>query len=294
MNTASTLLKGYNYLKIYEANFFHIAYKKETFPGLTIQPFFDFQQRIPLKNMTEIRLWGDSSIYKNITPNFPIESNLPTMRKHNAVSAGFMIRFIPNSYQIELPDKSFTVNSSAPVFTFEYKKGIKQMLNSSVDYDRWNLSISDIIKMKLAGDIRFKFKTGGFINSSSLEYPDFNHLAGNRTKQAAPYLESFQIAPFYAYSTNAHNYYAIFVEYALNGLITNKIPLIKKLNTRLIIGSNTIFINKYKRYTEIFSGIDNILKFFRVDYIVGIQPNVPTSYGIRIGIKGFSNLFTDY
>ncbi len=294
MNTASTLLKGYNYLKIYEANFFHIAYKKETFPGLTIQPFFDFQQRIPLKNMTEIRLWGDSSIYKNLTPNFAIESNLPTMRKHNAVSAGFMIRFIPNSYQIELPDKSFTVNSNAPVFTFEYKKGIKHLLNSTVDYDRWNVSISDIIKMKLAGDIRFKFKTGGFINSSSLEYPDFNHLAGNRTKQAAPYLESFQIAPFYAYSTNAHNYYALFVEYALNGLITNKIPLVKKLNTQLIVGSNTIYINKDKHYTEIFSGIDNILKFFRVDYIVGFQPNVRTSYGIRIGIKGFSNLFTDY
>jgi len=294
MNTASTLFRGYNYLKIYEAYFFHIAYKKETFPGLTIQPFFDFQQRIPLKNMTEIRLWGDSSINKNITPNFPIESNLPSMLKHNAVSAGFMIRFIPNSYQIELPDKSFTVNSNAPVFTFEYKKGIKHLLNSSVDYDRWNLSISDIINMKLAGDIRLKFKTGGFLNSASVEYPDFNHIAGNRTKQAAPYLESFQIAPFYTYSTNSQNYYALFVEYALNGLISNKIPIIKKLNTRLIIGTNAIFITKDKRYVELFSGIDNILKFFRVDYIIGIQPKLRASYGIRIGIKGFSNLFTEY
>ena len=216
------------------------------------------------------------------------------MLKHNAVSAGFSIQYIPNAYNIELPDKSFTVNSSSPIFTFEYRKGIPHFLQSNVDYNRWNFSLSDILNLKLAGTIRYKLKTGGFINSSLIEYPDFNHIAGNRTRQAAPYLESLQIAPFYAFSTNAHNYNALFVEYALNGLITNKIPIVKKLNTRLIIGSNAIFITKDKRFVELFSGIDNILKLFRVDYIIGIQPKLPLSYGIRIGIKGFSNLFTEY
>jgi hypothetical protein len=294
MNTFSTLLNGYNYLKIYESNFIHLSYKKEIIPGLKIQPFIDFQKRIPLSNSSSFHLWGDASKYANITPNFPIESNLPTMLKHNAVSSGFAIQFIPNAYNIELPDKSFTVNSNSPILSFEYRKGIPHFLNSNVDYDRWNFSISDILKLKLAGEIRYKFKTGGFIHSSSVEFPDFNHIAGNRTRQASPYLESLQIAPFYAFSTSAQNYSALFVEYALNGLITNKIPIVKKLNTRLIIGTNAIFITKDKRYVELFSGIDNIFKFFRVDYIIGIQPKLPVSYGIRIGIKGFSNLFTEY
>jgi hypothetical protein len=86
----------------------------------------------------------------------------------------------------------------------------------------------------------------------------------------------------------------MFIEHKFNGLFTNKIPLIRKLNLRLVAGSNMIYLNKDKYYAEVFMGLDNILKIIRVDYVTGYEKNKPNNQGIRIGIRGFSSLFTDY
>ena len=83
------------------------------------------------------------------------------------------------------------------------------------------------------------------------------------------------------------------VEYRLNGLLTNKIPLIQKLNLRVVTGANAIWL-KDKNYTEVFVGVDNILKLFRVDYVWGMGKTIMPQNGIKIGIRGFSTLFTDY
>ena len=86
----------------------------------------------------------------------------------------------------------------------------------------------------------------------------------------------------------------MFIEYKLNGLLTNKIPVIRKFNLRLVAGSNMIYLNNEKYYAEVFLGADNIFKIIRVDYIRGFEKNKPFNQGIRIGIQGFSSLFTDY
>ena len=123
--------------------------------------------------------------------------------------------------------------------------------------------------------------------------PDYNHFIGNLTSKATPYVESFQIAPFYALSNNEKIFLQLNGEYRFNGLLTNKIPLIQKLNLRVVTGANTLWL-KNKNYTEVFVGVDNLLKLFRIDYIWGLSKNVATQNGIRIGIRGFSTLFTDY
>jgi hypothetical protein len=76
-------------------------------------------------------------------------------------------------------------------------------------------------------------------------------------------------------------------------LLTNKIPLVRNLNFRLITGSNILFL-KNINYQEIFLGLDNIAKLFRVDYVKGLGKNGMNYNGFRIGIRGFSTLFSDY
>lgn len=76
-------------------------------------------------------------------------------------------------------------------------------------------------------------------------------------------------------------------------MLTNKIPFIKKLNLRLITGSN-LFFESERSYAEIFIGLDNLLKIFRVDYFWGVGKDVFAQNGIKIGIRGFSNLFSEY
>ncbi len=103
---------------------------------------------------------------------------------------------------------------------------------------------------------------------------------------ASEYVNSFQLASFYANSTN-ENFYAIgHFEHHFNGLLTNKIPLFKKLNWNLVAGSNAFYVNKNNNYIEAFVGIENILKIFRVDYVMAYKNGTVGLNGFRIGLGG--------
>jgi hypothetical protein len=105
-------------------------------------------------------------------------------------------------------------------------------------------------------------------------------------------VESFQVAPFYAFSNKENFYGELHAEYKLNGLLTNKIPIIKKLNFRLVTGTNMILL-KNRSYQELFLGIDNIAKIFRFDYVRGHGQSLGATHGFRLGIRGFPSLFND-
>ncbi len=148
------------------------------------------------------------------------------------------------------------------------------------------------INFKIGGEFKYKIQSGGFTHAQRVELPDYNHFTGNLTGKATPYIESFQVVPFYAFSNKEPFFAAFHAEYKLNGMLTNKIPIIKKLNLRLVTGTNMILL-KDKNYQELFLGVDNILKLLRVDYIRGHGQSLGSTHGIRLGIRGFSSLFTD-
>jgi hypothetical protein len=93
---------------------------------------------------------------------------------------------------------------------------------------------------------------------------------------------------YYDFSNTDKLYATAHLEYHLNGLLTNKIPVIRKWNWFLVTGTNSLFINKDKYHAEVFVGIENILKVLRVDYVYGFQKNT-TLNGIRFSIPFLVN-----
>jgi hypothetical protein len=84
------------------------------------------------------------------------------------------------------------------------------------------------------------------------------------------------------------------IEHHFNGLLTNKVPLIKRLNLRLVGGTNAFYVNRKSYYYEFVVGIDNVLKILRFDYAFAFNQDGFFDSGIKIGIKSFSTLFSDY
>jgi hypothetical protein len=293
MNTFATILKGNNYMKLYQANFFQMSYQKGVGDGFDFTGFINYQDRTPLVNTDTSYAWGNSRIFDKFTPNYPTEIVNQPMKAHQNFVIGFRINFRPGTKYIELPDRVISSFSRTPTFSFQYSKAIKNILGSDNDFDKWRFSITGDINMKLGGEFRYRFETGGFINAKTVEVPDYNHFIGNLTRKSTPYVESFQVAPFYALSNKDKIFLQLNGEYRLNGLLTNKIPLIRRLNLRVVTGVNAIWL-KDKNYTEVFVGVDNILKLFRFDYVWGMGRTVMPQNGIKIGIRGFSTLFTDY
>ena len=122
--------------------------------------------------------------------------------------------------------------------------------------------------------------------SSDLFIQDFQHFNGNQIVSASEYVNSFQLASYYANSTTERFYAFGHVEHHLNGLLTNKIPLFRKLNWNMVVGSNAFFVNKNNNYIEIFGGLENILKTFRLDAVIGYDRNNNISTGLRLGFGG--------
>ena len=282
-NTIGTLFYGKNYLKTYENTFGSIAYNRRFESGLVFTVYGLFENRIPLNNTTNFTIFKRDS--SKITPNYPDDKIASQFEHHKALIAGFTISFRPGQKFIQFPTYKASIGSKYPTFVLNYTKGINNVFNSSVNFDKWRFSIYDDKNLKIAGAIKYKFGVGGFLNNRKVFIQDFQHFNGNRVLSAGEYVNSFQLASYYEYSTTEKFYSFGHVEHHFNGLFTNKIPLFRKLNWNLVAGSNALYINKNNNYAEVFGGLENIFKIFRVDAVVGYSKN-NVNTGIRVGAGG--------
>jgi len=292
MNTVSTLLTGFNYMKLYQAGYFQAGYFKGLGHGLDMDAGINYQNRKALYNTDTTVTWGNKSNLNNITPNYPIEAGAGPMLDHRSLVATIRFRYRPGARYVELPDGEINTFSRSPVFAIQYAKGIGGLFANASTFDKWKMSVTGDLNFKIGGAFKYKIQLGGFFNASQVQLPDYNHFIGNLTRKATPYVESFQVAPFYAFTNKEHLFGELHAEYGLNGMLTNKIPIVKKLNLRIVTGTNLIVL-KSKHYQEFFVGIDNILKLVRIDYTRGYGQSTGSRQGIRIGLRGFSSLFND-
>ncbi len=287
-NTITTLAYGKNIMKLYErytaAAFFSANYGN----GLSWNIKGGFQRRLPLSNTT-LYTWADNNPEK-WTDNIPAPLAGMLWETHNAVLVKASVSYQPGYKYVQYPKFKSPQSSVWPTFTASYEKGIPTLLNSKTDFDKWRFSIEDYVNMKLLGSIEYNIATGGFLNSRYVSLPDMMHVADNELVIAAPYLQGFQLAPYYMLSNTAKIYGEAHVEYNLNGLLTNKIPLLKKARWNLVAANNTLYIDPKNYYTEVSLGIDNlgfkIFRFLRVDVVRGWDANRKTYTGIRIGLDG--------
>ena len=274
-NTVSTLVYERNYMKIYEAVFGRMNYSKELGKGFTAGAGVQYQDRRPLENTTTTR-WKDYTD-RSFTPNI-------TFTPHQALIATFNISWKPGANYIELPNQKINIGSKFPMFNVSYMWGIKGAFKSDVDYSKWRLAINDNINLKLFGSLDYNFAAGGFLRSKSVFLPDYQHYLGNQLTVASPYLNSFQLMPYYSFSNTENFYSTAHVEYHLNGFLTNKIPFFKKLNWFLVSGANGLHLKKGADYAEGFIGLENILKVIRVDFVKSFTNTNTVTTGIRISL----------
>lgn len=282
-NAAYTLFGKKNYMKLYENWFGHVEYNNRMDNGITLNMHATYEDRLPLENTTDFSFFNKDGVF---TPNHPYElASLPFTR-NQALVVGFKLSYQPGQKYIEFPWGKRPVGSNAPIFELEYNKGIAKVFGSDADFDKWKLSMSDNINLKMGGEFKYRIGVGGFFNSDSVSIPDLQHFNGNQTFYNIKYLNSFQLAPYYRYS-NAEQFYVYgHAEHHFNGLLTNKIPLLNKLKWNLVVGANTFYVNKNNYYVEAFAGLENIFKLFRVDFVNAYQPGLGNKFGVRIGFGG--------
>jgi hypothetical protein len=258
-NSLSTLQRGNNYFKFYENNFIEAGVRRKLENGISFNVNAMYEDRIPVDNTSDYT-FRRSKFSKNITANYPIEQLTSQFERHQVLIFNASIKIKPGQQYIQFPNSKVSIGSKYPEFELRYSKAI-------------------------SGIFSYRLGVGGFLNRKKVFIQDYQHFTGNQVFAASPYLNSFQLAPYYAQSNTEAFFTYGHVEHHFNGLLTNKIPLFRKLNWTLVTGANAFYVNKNNNYVEAFLGLENIFKALRLDGVIGYRGNSVTT-GLRLGAGG--------
>ena len=179
-NAISTLFDKDNILKLYKKDFVNIYSGRELSNGLYLSGNLEYANRTPLLN-TSFRTAKDFPD-KEFTANnpYPTTGNDYAFTANKALTVGLTLNIAFAQTYIERPDFNIRQGSKYPKLQLDYRKGIKGVLNSDVDFDYIGAKVYDSNKkLGILGAFKYSIAAGKFINRNSMYYMDYKHFAGS-------------------------------------------------------------------------------------------------------------------
>jgi hypothetical protein len=102
------------------------------------------------------------------TSNNPLvpSSDLLFFPTNNAFKIMANARFRIKQKYIDRPDLNYILGSKYPTFFVNYSKGIADILDSDVDYDKLEGGVEDEIRLGMLGSLSYYGVYGKFLNSN--------------------------------------------------------------------------------------------------------------------------------
>lgn len=211
------------------------------------------------------------------------------------------------AYQERFLESNFSrssFGSEYPIPEIKYTHGWKGINNSSYTYDKIDFSIRDYINIQPYGSVYYNLFAGK-IFGSALPYNMLDILPGNEWYYYSRY--SFNLMNRFEYLSD--RYAGFNIEHNVGSGLFRFIPITRKWKLRqfweikAITGNLSAanqklnFVGNYpfkslngKLYMELGTGVDNIFKLFRVDFIWRVLPQplperVSERFGVFLGFR---------
>ncbi len=219
---------------------------------------------------------------------------LNTFETSLRVRFAYLEKFLENSFY------RTSLGSPLPIVEVKYTKGMSRVLNSSYDYHKLSAGISDYMAIPPFGSLYFNFFGGKTFGT--LPYMFLDVAPGNEIYYYNKY--AFNMMNRYEF---IHDRYAGFnVEHNFGNGLFRFIPLTRKLKFRQFWTAKGLwgslsaanrqlnFVGDYpfqsldgKTYLELGTGVDNVFKVLRFDFIWRALPErrIPTN-SQRFGVFG--------
>ncbi|MFA6275733.1 MAG: DUF5686 and carboxypeptidase regulatory-like domain-containing protein [Pedobacter sp.] len=279
-NSINTLLFERNLSKFYKKEFANINSTRELADGLQASASIDYSKNYTLQNTSTYKLRDlKDEEYTSNNPFTPT-TETPLFPTYTSVSISAGLTYTIGQKYITRPDGKFYQESKYPRFQLGYRKGLKGVLNSDVDYDLLSVEVyQDRISTGLLGYSSFVVGAGKFLNNTTVFYPDMKHFRGNNSTIFPPNLRKFRFLDFYQYSTS-REYVEIHFEHNFAGFMLNKIPLLRKLKLEETVGVNYLTQPGKRNYKEFYFGIERL--GFGASYGYAYDGNKKVDQGFRI------------
>lgn len=264
--------------------------------GNLIRPFrydrtqFDFSRQFS-------RSFSGAAILKHqaYQPLFPFRYRTNI----NDVNSSLATNFNTSEVVIRLKyarDETFLINDNSrfslgtlrwPIFMMSYTRGFKGPGGGDFDYHKVDFAVSQGIKMGFWGNLKYQVSAGHIFND--LPYTLLTSHIGN---EQFVYTDiAYNTMNFFEFVSQTYG--AVKVQHSFEGFIMNRIPLMKRLKWRLVGTGSLLFggvsestldaqvlfdeegnalpqfdvLAPGKPFSEVGIGIENIFRFFRVDWV---------------------------
>lgn len=277
--------------------------------------------------LQETRAYFQTEISKSVTqrvgirareykPLFPFEyfvnSSTDTLTRNRNFQTSELVvetRITRNELFIQNDNDRISLGSGNwPVFTFRYILGLKDVIGSDLSYHKFNVGVTQNLKLGYAGISTYNFNMGYI--PSRVPYQLLQVHLGNETffyNNAA-----FNLMNYFEFISDTYG--SLNYIHRFEGLFFNRIPLIKKLKWRFLVTGNFLYgtvrqenvtiipsidlegnpierfgsLKNEVPYVELGYGIENIFKFIRIDAIHRMtylnKPDVK-KFGVKISFQ---------
>jgi len=289
VNSISTLFFKNNFIKLYEKNFAALHFEREIVNGIYAYTTMEYSERKPLYNTTDYSIIKTDDPYTSNNPLDATNESTAAISKHNLVKTNIALRFNFGQQYLLRPDGKYNIpNDDYPVLTIGYEKTFAAT-HKNYEYDFLSGKINYELILGNKGFLQINIKGGKFFHADHIAFVDYRHFNGNQTHigQTESYTNVFNLLPYYSNSTNT-SFSESHIEHNDKGYLMNKLPLLKYLQSQLVMGFHNLSIPDRKPYQEFSIGLDNLgfgkYRLFRIDYVRGYQ-NGYLGDGIIFGLK---------
>ncbi|MFZ5970330.1 MAG: DUF5686 family protein [Bacteroidota bacterium] len=279
---------------------YRVAFQRELFKG--------FSQKISVRHWTFSPTYN-FGYYENPSdvPSSPIRDTFET------TEVSLESRYARDEIFLQNDNERISLGTNkSPIITVRYTHGMKGVMGSDFEYDKLRFTLNKRIKTGPLG-VGYATFTSEYV-FNALPYPLLTLHLGNQSPLYSPI--TYNLMNFGEFVSD--HYAALNYRQYMEGFLLNRIPLLQKLNWRLLATANVIMggmresnrnlIAQFdpdgeetlqagyftrqpgkllnKPYVELGYGVENIFKFLRVDFIHRL------SYLDKPDARKFGILFT--
>lgn len=291
LNGLTTVLFERNFMKLFQKDYLKLNVAALPIEGrLQLSGSLEYAERTELANYREgikpLIDWKQFSYTPNRSETSEVESAGFPVHQALTLNLNASLRLGELRYRIRNGRRIQLRNSEAPLLSLNYRKGISGLGGSDVDYDfaqaTWRHSVETGIRSRLA----YQLSAGGFLNNTSVFFPDFKHFQGNEFFfQLGDPVSSFRMLPYYQYSTRSR-----FAEAHVLGefrqLLITQLTLVRLAGLKENLFVHYLATPASRNYTEVGYGLDGLIPgfpFFRVEVVGQLQGGRYVGTGFLVG-----------
>lgn len=255
---------------------FSLSHSTELFNGFFLTTYLDFQDRKSLKHYK----FGETAdqIFAN--------NNILEFSPYRAITTEIEVNFTPYQKYIRQPLEKVILGSKWPSFGMSWRKGYNGFLNSKLDFDYVEASISQQVTLGVFGQSNYRVFGGKFLNTNNIPFIDNKFM-----RQGDPFLFTSPLATFQLLdSTFATFDWFIEAHYLhhFQGALVNKIPFFVKTGIKEVAGASAMYcFDQNYQHAEIFFGLERIFRIWNDRFRLGVYYALSESnkYKPNHGIK---------